>query len=53
MVAGELPFFEEDTNLLSTKILFGDYEVPKHFSKSLKQLISRMLETNANKRLTI
>jgi len=50
MLAGYLPF-EDDTNSgLFKKIEKGDYETPNHFSKPVKELISKMLTVNPKKK---
>lgn len=53
MVCGYLPFEDDDNEKLYRKIREGKFELPNFLSKQVKDLISRILNTNPNKRLTI
>ena len=46
MVAGYLPFEDENTNMLYRKILAADYEMPKFFTPRVADLVRRILNTN-------
>ena len=56
MVCGELPFCVEDENDIKTliyNITNGYYTIPDNISKECKDLISKMLEINPDKRINI
>jgi carbon catabolite-derepressing protein kinase len=53
MLAGYLPFEDDTMKGLFDKIEKGEYEVPSHFSKTAKKLISKMLIVNPKKRITM
>jgi len=48
-----LPFEDENVGKLLEKIVAGSYEMPKQFSKNLKDLIKGILNTNPKKRTTL
>lgn len=50
MVAGQVPFEDEDISMLYSKIMFGDYEMPEDLSSGLEDLLMSMLETNPVRR---
>lgn len=52
MVAGYLPFDDEDMQQLFYKIAKGIYTVPSFISKSCKELIERMLTVDSAQRAT-
>lgn len=53
MVCGYLPFDEDKTQDLYQKIIDGDYSIPSHVSTYGRDLITRILTTNPDKRITI
>ena len=53
MLVGNLPFNDEDNQILYRKILDGKYEVPYNLSPGAKDILSKMIEINPNKRITI
>jgi 5'-AMP-activated protein kinase catalytic alpha subunit len=53
MVAGKLPFDEEDNELLFASIVKGEYIMPSTFSAPLQDLIRNILNVDPKKRLTI
>lgn len=53
MVCGSLPFDEESTSLLFSKIKEGKFNMPDNISPEVKDLINRMLQPNPIKRITI
>lgn len=53
LVCGYLPFEDGNTSLLYKKILAGDYKPPKWISNDVKDLISKILETDPKKRYTL
>ena len=53
MLVGNLPFNDENNQILYRKILDGKYEVPYHLSPGAKDLLSKIIETNPSKRITI
>lgn len=52
MVAGTLPFGDESTPVLYSKIKTGNFSMPFGFSTALKDLIERMLNTHPVARIT-
>jgi len=48
-----LPFEDENVGKLLEKIVAGNYEMQKQFSKNLKDLIKGILNTNPKKRTTL
>jgi 5'-AMP-activated protein kinase catalytic alpha subunit len=53
MTCGYLPFEDPNTSKLYKKILNCDYLIPGFISKSSKDLIKKILNTDPTKRLTI
>ena len=53
MLSCHLPFDHEDTSVLLTMTRKGIYRVPSWFSEEAKSLISRMIEVNPEKRISI
>jgi len=53
ITTGELPFYDEDSSILYSKIMFGEFETPKYLTLELKNLLSKIIETNPLKRLSI
>lgn len=51
--AGYLPFNDPNLMVMYRKIYKGDYRVPKWTSPDLKRLISRLLDTNSETRITV
>ncbi|OHT05535.1 CAMK family protein kinase [Tritrichomonas foetus] len=53
MVAGSLPFFDDDVQKLLAKIVFTDVIYPSHLSTSLVDLLKKMICKNIEERITI
>jgi len=53
MLAGFLPFEDETMNGLFAKIETGIFSYPSHFSADAKNLISRMLVVDPNRRISV
>ena len=53
MMAGYLPFEDNDTNILYEKITNGDPSYPEHFPKHARDVIQRMLEKEPENRIKI
>jgi len=53
LVCGHLPFDDDSIPELFRKIKMGDYTFPKNLNPDVKHLISRMLQVNPMKRITI
>lgn len=53
MLAGYLPFEDDDVNELFKKIESGKFKYPPYFSKSVKDLLSKMLQVNPKKRINM
>ncbi|CAI2368560.1 unnamed protein product [Moneuplotes crassus] len=53
MVCGYLPFEDPVTKKLYKKILSADYKIPKYVSSSVRDLITKILNTNPDERYTI
>ncbi|KEG06137.1 serine/threonine protein kinase [Trypanosoma grayi] len=53
MMAGYLPFDDENINALFTKIERGEYRIPRHFSPGACDIISKMLTVDPNRRITM
>lgn len=53
LVCGYLPFEDQNTSALYRKILNADYQAPKFISEGVRDLISRMLNTDPETRYTI
>src|SRR6266404_5944649 len=53
LLAGRLPFDDEDLHTLLEKVKIGSYEMPQSIDKRAQDLIARMLEKDVRKRITI
>lgn len=53
MLAGYLPFDDQNMNALFHKIERGEYRMARHFSDGAKDLISKMLTVDPTKRISI
>ena len=53
MVCGYLPFEDPVTKKLYKKIMTADYEIPKFVSNGVRDLISKVLNTDEDVRYTI
>lgn len=53
LVCGYLPFEDPNTAALYKKILAADYKAPKFISADVRDLISKILETDPRKRYTM
>lgn len=53
LLSGFLPFEDPDTGELYKKILSADYQLPEHVSEDAADLISKILATDPDKRITI
>lgn len=53
LLSGYLPFEDPDTGELYKKILAADYQLPSYVSKDAADLLSKILETDPDKRITI
>jgi len=53
MLCGYLPFEDDNTNILYKKILKGVFELPDFLSRSAKDLITKILNTDPETRYNI
>ncbi|KAJ0964890.1 hypothetical protein J5N97_026028 [Dioscorea zingiberensis] len=53
LMAGYLPFHEENLMAMYRKIYKGEFRCPRWFSSDLTRLLSRLLDTNPQTRITI
>jgi 5'-AMP-activated protein kinase catalytic alpha subunit len=53
LLAGYLPFEDPNTSNLYKKILSADFQVPNFISPEATDMISRILTTDPEKRITI
>lgn len=53
MLAGHLPFCDQNNQAVYKKVLSGSYKIPPHVSSSAKDLIENLLVLNPAKRLSI
>ena len=53
LLAGRLPFDDDDLATLLEKVKMAKFEIPSHIDKEAKHLISRMLEKDVQKRITM
>ena len=53
LLAGRLPFDDEDLGILLEKVKIGKYTMPSEFDPHAKDLISKMLEKDVAKRITV
>ncbi len=51
MLCGKLPFYDDDNQILYEKILEGKYEEPEHLSDKAKDLLKKIIEIDACKRI--
>ena len=53
MVCGFLPFEDQDTNKLYSKIMNCQYTIPQDISDDLRDLITKILNANPTERYTL
>ena len=53
LLAGRLPFDDDDLATLLERVKIAKFEVPSHIDRQAKHLISRMLEKDVQKRITM
>ena len=53
LLAGRLPFDDEDLHALLEKVKIGTYDMPQTIDKRAQDLITRMLEKDVRKRITV
>ena len=53
LLAGRLPFDDDDLATLLEKVKIAKFEIPSHIDRQAKHLISRMLEKDVQKRITM
>ena len=53
LLAGKLPFDDDDLATLLEKVKIAKFEIPAHIDRQAKHLISRMLEKDVQKRITM
>lgn len=53
MLAASLPFDDPDMRTMMEKAKRGHYQMPKHFSLEAQDLVSRMLQVNPERRITL
>lgn len=53
MIAGHLPFYDQNLMLMYKKIYKGEFKCPKWMSPDVKRILSRLLDTNPATRITI
>ncbi|KAI0251441.1 kinase-like domain-containing protein [Lactifluus subvellereus] len=53
LLAGRLPFDDEDLHTLLEKVKIGSYDMPQSIDKRAQDLITRMLEKDVCKRITV
>lgn len=53
MLAGYLPFDDENVNALFTKIERGEFRMPRNISPESKDLLSQMMTVDPNRRITL
>ena len=51
MLCGNLPFFDDDNQILYEKILSGKYATPEHLSEDAKDILMKIIEIDPKKRL--
>lgn len=52
MTCGYLPFENKDTSIMYTKVVKGDYEIPKHLSDEIQVLIRGLLTVDPKRRFS-
>ena len=53
LLAGRLPFDDDDLGALLEKVKIAKFEIPSHIDRQAEHLISRMLEKDVRKRITM
>lgn len=53
LLAGRLPFDDDDLATLLEKVKIAKFEIPSHIDRQAKHLISRMLEKDVQRRITM
>ncbi|KAK3393066.1 hypothetical protein B0H63DRAFT_505044 [Podospora didyma] len=53
MLAGRLPFDEDDMNLMASKAVRAEYEMPRGLSREAKDLIRRIIVTHPSHRINM
>lgn len=53
LMAGHLPFHDQNVMVMYKKIYKGEFRCPRWFSKDLARLLVRLLDTNPKTRITI
>ncbi|KAK8943751.1 CBL-interacting serine/threonine-protein kinase 12 [Platanthera guangdongensis] len=53
LMAGHLPFHDQNVMVMYRKIYRGEFRCPRWFSSDLTKLLSRLLDTNPKTRITI
>jgi 5'-AMP-activated protein kinase catalytic alpha subunit len=53
MLAGYLPFEDPKTSNLYKKILSADYQIPKFVSPEGRDIITKILNTDPDERITL
>ena len=53
LLTGGVPFYDDSTPRLFEKIRSGDYEMPRHLTKDVQDLIRRILQVDPATRITI
>ncbi|XP_039117482.1 CBL-interacting serine/threonine-protein kinase 12-like [Dioscorea cayenensis subsp. rotundata] len=53
LMAGYLPFYDQSVMAMYKKIYKGEFRCPRWFSSDLTKLLSRLLDTNPQTRITI
>ncbi|KAH9971682.1 kinase-like domain-containing protein [Lactifluus volemus] len=53
LLAGRLPFDDEDLHTLLEKVKVGSYDMPQAIDKRAQDLITRMLQKDVRKRITV
>ena len=53
LLAGRLPFDDDDLATLLEKVKIAKFEIPSHIDRQARHLISRMLEKDVQKRITV
>jgi len=46
MVIGKPPFFDEDKDIMMTKVIENKLDLPKNLNNNLKDILSKLLEKN-------
>ena len=51
MVIGKPPFFDEDKDIMMTKVIENKLDLPKNLNNNLKDILSKLLEKNIEQRI--